>query len=309
MRGDSRFNKFLTIKYFYGVVVDIKDLLIKLSVAGFSAATLVASGVTTGSTGSGDAPFQTLPQAHAANKTFSGDANGAYYSPSTGIQFVADSSKFSIVANSSGGFDAVLDGENFSFSSADYDSSLGSYVKKLTSTRTVALAVSLDSIKYKYAGLLGAEFENTATGYRSIGFANYGIETISMPSTSSALFTGDATMIIGDKTTGLLYSYKGDVSLTANFSTNKVGGNILNLTNTVDATKIPGQLNIEDGNITHNEYVANLNGSTTLNSYFNTTITGKLQGGFYGPNADETAGKFTLSTPNSVTIGAFVAKQ
>lgn len=229
-----------------------------------------------------------------------------YYSPSTGIQFVGDSPKFSIVANASGGFDAVLDGENFSFSADNYDSSLNSYVKQLTSTRSVALAVTPDSGKYKYSGLLAAQFENTATGYESVGFANYGVETINMPSTSSALLSGLAVMYIADKTTNKLYGYEGTMSLTADFSTNNLGGNISDLSSLVNATKVPGQLNIEDGNITYNEYAANLNGSATLNSYFNTTITGKLQGGFYGPNAEETAGKFTLSTPNSVTIAVII---
>lgn len=305
MPSDSRFNKFLTIKYFYGVVMSVQNLLIKLGVVGLSAATLLASGTTGASNGSS----QSLSQALTSGKTFTGSANGGYYSPATGVQFASGSPKFSIKSNSNGGFDTVLDGESYTFSAADYNSSLLSYVKKISATRTVALAVSPIGDKYKYAGLLGAELIDTAISYQSVGFAGYGVQTETTPTAASVSLNGEASMIIADKTTKVLYAYRGDIGLLANFSTNKISGSIYNLANTVDATKVPGQLNLVNGKITHNVFDADLSASSNMEAYLNTSISGKLQGGFYGPNAAETAGIFSLSTTNSATVGAFIAKQ
>lgn len=282
-----------------------KELLLKALVCSAAIATLIGSGTTGGSDGSS---LQTLSQAHSSKLTFTGEANEGFYTPATGVRLGANNQKFSVVANSSGGFKTVINGKTYEFSSADYNSTLGVYTKKITDTQTVSLFISTGQNSYKYAGAVGAEFIDSASNSQSIGFANYGVKTIAMP-TSSAAYTGASRMVIADKTTKLLYSYDGSVSVNADFATNKLSGSIYNLTNNVDQTKFPGQLNIEDVNITHNGYTGSISGSSALNTALNSTVTGNVQGSFYGPNADETAAKFDLSTSNSVAVGFFVAKK
>lgn len=288
-----------------------KELLLKALVCSAAIATLIGSGTTGGSDGSS---LQTLSQAHANHTTLSGKANTIYYSPSTGVAIDSNSKTISIMANNSGGYDASINGVSYTFSPSEWDATNKQYVKYITPTNalvfTTAKEASGGAFAYKYTDLVVAGEFNTATNYSGAGFGTYGIKTEAMPAANSVTLSGKATAFVSARNnTSLNNALVGNITLNANFSTSKISGSITNISDVLTANTYPGQLNIEDSAITHNTYQANITGSTAFNNSIGEAATGKLDGGFYGPDAAETSGTFTLSTPNYVGIGGYIAKK
>lgn len=282
------------------------NALKKIAIAATSIVTIVASATT-----SGGGSNQTLSQAHTAKASFSGTSAGAFYTPADGMK-LATPSKFKIQANNQGGFNTELNDEKFTFTGTDYIGSPGegAYQINTSPTRTVTFALSDYNGDYKYAGVLAGEIIDThpAKIYHSVGYADYGINTTTMPTSSSTKMNGIVDMAVGDKADTSLNYYSADISLNANFSTNSISGNISNFSKNSDSTKVAGQLDIVNGTIAGSRFTSDLNGDSSLNANLGATLTGKLQGGFYGPNAVESAGTFTITTPNIVAGGAFIAK-
>lgn len=260
------------------------------------------------------ADFLSLKQAQAKNKIFSGESNAFVFSASNGLSLGDDKQVFSIQKNSTGGYDATLNGEEFSFTGQEWDAAGKQYIKHVSDDETVIFwtiqEITGSESAYKYVDLIFAADNNTATKVVSAGFGVYGVKTETPPTDKTTLLTGKAVAFIANRSNASFNNVlTGDMSLTANFSTNKITGSIASITDSVSSTVIPGQINIEDGVVTHNSYNAKLSGSNTLNTYFGEAIRGKLQGGFYGENAEETGGKFTIASPNYIGVGGYTAKQ
>ena len=289
----------------------MKQTFFKLGLLCATTISLAACGVTTGSGTTGNSNVTSLATSHAAKKTFTGLSNAILYSQASGVSLGSDKQSFSIVANSSGGYDGVLNGKKFSFTASEWDAASFSYKKQLSTNEIVMFSIGhkMGNNNYKYADIVAGGYVNSATKIASVGYAAYGEKTISMPSTGvTASYSGNAAAIIvnrgGDN---LSNAVAGSITLNANFSTGKLGGQITNMSNLNGA--MVGQLNIENAAITHNGFEAILKGNNTLNASYGEVISGRMQGKFFGPNADETAGKFTISSPSYIGAGVFIAKQ
>jgi hypothetical protein len=125
--------------------------------------------------------------------------------------------------------------------------------------------------------------------------------TGSVPATGSATFAG-TTMGAGGATSGsTVYALQGTAQIIANFATQSVTANLTNLSTQNIATNAVGSL-------------PNLSGTSTIsgNAYAGpiagTGLTGTINGNFYGPAAQETAGVWQASGGGNAWIGSYGAK-
>ena len=146
-------------------------------------------------------------------------------------------------------------------------------------------------------------------------------QTASMPTSGSASYSGGA---VGDVLkAGTANAWYGNSSLTANFATNGITGSITNI-NAYGVGNCSGTgnpCNTSSGTLNNINLTGTISGSAfsgtaTAASGAGTAVdisgaTGPLQGGFYGPSANEVAGTFHMtSTTGPITLfGAFGAKQ
>lgn len=313
----------------------LKFSLIKALVCSATITSLVASGTTTDTLDSdqlqtlgggqsqtldSDQPqtlnsvkLQTLNEAHAKYKKFDGTANTIYHTLHGDMKLSYGKHSVRIKKNSLGGYDAVIGGRNYEFTAADWNAANNQYEKQISRTEkvvfTTSQAASGRRFAYRYTDLFFTGRNKTSTGFVSLQYGNFGIKTQEMPKENNALLYGRATALISPREDKSSYnSLTGKIALSANFSTNKISGKITGIRDAASRKIYPGQLNIKNGAITLNNYKASLSGSQSFNNSIGGTVNGDLQGSFYGPDASETSGTFTLSTPSKVGIGAFLAK-
>ncbi|GAA0537585.1 hypothetical protein GCM10008941_16590 [Rhizomicrobium palustre] len=133
-----------------------------------------------------------------------------------------------------------------------------------------------------------------------------------LPTSGSATYAG-AGMVAGEVIVpnGATFSaagLQGDASMTANFSTGAVTGNFSNMNAYVGTQKTPWNSVSFTGNIATGSN--SFSGTTTATSGATGTFAlkpdaaGAISGGFYGPNANELAGVWTLS--NGDNTGAAI---
>jgi hypothetical protein len=143
---------------------------------------------------------------------------------------------------------------------------------------------------------------DTATAGRAGTFAFGNLTpTASVPATGSATFNG-TTIGVGAATSGsTVYALQGTAQIIANFATQSVTTNLTNLGTKNIWTNAVGSL-------------PNLSGTSTIsgNAYAGTIagtgLTGTINGNFYGPAAQETAGVWQASGGGNAWIGSYGAK-
>lgn len=155
---------------------------------------------------------------------------------------------------------------------------------------------------------LGAWVSESGSSQRdlSLGYLAGGIQTPDgdMPVTGTANYTGEITGTGVAKPTGLLYYLSGDADIEADFSTGDVTTTITVLRNLyADNTGLAPYLFESNGSISG---ATNLFGGT-ISSLDGSNLSGRVDGAFFGPNADEVGGTFSASNSNDDMVGAFVA--
>jgi len=177
-------------------------------------------------------------------------------------------------------------------------------------------------------GLQYSDFGEWATGQQTVTGASgtsvvssygvYGVgvatPTSQMPTTGSALYTGSAVgelsykpVVTGGGTAVTnVTPFTGVTQLTANFASATMTGGVFGVrAGGFDVTNIL----FTGGTITGNSFTGSAGGGTNGAAIALTGATGTFAGGFYGPNAKEITGTFSLSggTNSVALIGAFGA--
>jgi hypothetical protein len=144
--------------------------------------------------------------------------------------------------------------------------------------------------------------DDAATAGRAGTFAFGSLTpTASVPATGSATFNG-TTMGVGGATSGsTVYALQGNAQIIANFATQSVTANLTNLSTQNISTNATGSLPNLSGTsaISGNAYAGTIAG---------TGLTGTINGNFYGPAAQETAGVWQASGGGNAWIGSYGAK-
>jgi hypothetical protein len=123
----------------------------------------------------------------------------------------------------------------------------------------------------------------------------------SIPATGTATFNGQ-TIGIGGATGGnTVYALQGKAQIIANFATQSVSTNLTNLTTQNISTNALGSLPDLSGTST-------LSGNAYAGSISGTGLTGTVNGNFYGPAAQETAGVWQASGGGNAWMGSYGAK-
>jgi hypothetical protein len=144
---------------------------------------------------------------------------------------------------------------------------------------------------------------STMKGPNTAGAVAFGNLTpsASVPTSGNATFTGFTVGVGGSSNSNAAYVVQGNAQIKANFSTGAVTTNLTNLT--VDPIPIAPMSTLPDlsgtSTISGNAYSGPLSGGN---------LTGTINGNFYGPAAQETAGVWQASGGANVWIGSFGAK-
>lgn len=265
-----------------------------------------------GNSGGGNPPqAKGILAGSSANEAFSGVSN---FVSSTGVvvSLGDDDQPLSLKKNSEGGYDTMLNGSSISFKAADWKSDFNAYITTDSNAQahyftTFGLQDAEDK-GYKFADVVFSSQAKLNSSQVSASYGAFGSKTTDMPTSGSQSFTGEAFAIVTEKNLNHFRpEMTGDFLINVSFTANKLSGKIDNLTR--GGKHISGQLSITKGNITNSSYEADLVGSSSLSSGLDEIVTGKLQGGFYGDGAAETAGKFTIDSPTFAGVGGFRAKK
>ncbi len=145
-----------------------------------------------------------------------------------------------------------------------------------------------------------------------------GTQTITMPTTGSALYHGAAVGYViqpAGTSTNNAAQFWGSTFLTANFGANTIDGQIVSITAYSVGNGGSGQTNLGtinniglSGTISGSSFSGTTSVTGPAGSAFDISgATGQLSGGFYGPNANEVAGVFNLNggANNTTLVGSF----
>lgn len=179
------------------------------------------------------------------------------------------------------------------------------------------LIVGMSNLQYTLAGTWGV-VDNPSNAFLGAGVFVTGFRTpaVSLPVVGSANFTGEtAGIIFGPDTNG--YSagaIQGDVAITANFAVGSVNGNMSNMTvegptgSPLPWNNVSFSANIVGGS-------SSFTGTTSTTSSVGGTFglpsgsAGFIDGGFYGPNAEEVGAVWTMYNDNKSVMGVLMATQ
>lgn len=307
------------------------DFYGKCVIVGFAAFTLVASG-TTGTTAANTgvtdtSGYNTLGEAHADKLTFSARAPGVSITENKTLVLDSTGEPVNVTKNAAGNYDILWKGKTYALTRFESSGAKATYTFKVSDTETIVLASLSEAfagfIDYNHAELVmlanvdAATADKKPTNGTELGFVSLGIKTEMPPTDKSVTYKGGATAFIMDndvdgfsKVYGGEDNYNGDLTLVADFSTNKISGSISGLNKGVDADiDVPGSIAINSGSIVESGYSATLTGDAAINGYFGDTIVGGLSGNVYGADADETSGTFYISTDKYSGIGGYIAKE
>lgn len=166
-------------------------------------------------------------------------------------------------------------------------------------------SVSASLLDHTAFGIWAIDTKGSSSGTAAAFATGYETFAPAMPVTGTASYTGTATGLAVDANG--TYRISGDASLSVNFGSGAVGGNLSNMT--VTAGGVPAAWNSVgfDGTLAGSSF----SGSTTTHATSTgpagiaAGATGSIEGQFYGPSAEEAAGVWTLSDGNVTAIGAF----
>ena len=184
-------------------------------------------------------------------------------------------------------------------------------------TRSTVDSANLDYTRYGYWS-----YGESVDGTFNLGAWTTGFVTpaASLPAQGTATYAGKASGLYNAAISpGTLAdfdsSFKGDVSLTANFGTSALSGSITNITATSLYSALSGPVNdigfSASIDRTNNLFAGttSVTGQATSAYAFGPTAAGLINGRFYGPNAAEVGAVFGLSEGTRRLLGSFGAKQ
>ena len=156
-------------------------------------------------------------------------------------------------------------------------------------------------LSYSMYGAWAINDSNTGSNGR-FGAIAFGVQTqpSSMPTGGSATYNGQA---LGVGATGTsAFAFTGDAQVVANFAGNSVTTAFSNLVTRDVNTNALGSLPTLSGidSITGNAYSVSISGGGFI---------GGVDGNFYGPNAEETAGVFLAEDGITTVIGSYGARR
>jgi hypothetical protein len=172
------------------------------------------------------------------------------------------------------------------------------------------LLAGLSSLDYsRYGVWMQENGDQILQGNELLASAYGGMETpvANIPTSGSFTYSGQ-TLGVGVDSTGNVAAIAGDIGLTADFATRSVSGIINNMVLSNGAsTTHPGTTAQLSGGIAANGFSGNMSvkdaGAATIGA-------GTFDGRFFGPSAEEVAGKWAYDgNDGSKAIGAFGAKR
>lgn len=231
-----------------------------------------------------------------------------------------------IKRNSSGGLDLTVGGQTYSFSAADVtsdgygfvlpDGSAGIFTNSANS-----MADALDPANTDYSAIFDYYADQGSTGLN--GHIVVGTETAdtALATLPTATYSG-RLQVRAAPTTGFndynndVTTVRGDASLTANFGSGTVAGNVTNLgiraPNNINPTGsyagVAGNLTLGTANINGNGFTGGMSGDADFNANIATLdASSTYSGTFFGPAAEEVAGGVNM-TGTAAGGGAFIGE-
>ncbi|MEM8985891.1 MAG: transferrin-binding protein-like solute binding protein [Pseudomonadota bacterium] len=142
----------------------------------------------------------------------------------------------------------------------------------------------------------------------TVNYALFGVETVlgDMPQTGSANYNGFAVGSLSTDDSGeSFFNLVGQANFTANFSAASLTGRMELVQQDSSGTLLPWQIvdmtaSIASGGNTFSGTTAGVD---------DTSLTGAVNGAFFGPAAGELGGTFDLSNGSDFAVGAFVGAQ
>lgn len=164
------------------------------------------------------------------------------------------------------------------------------------------------------------DYWEDAVRHRGVFVAGYETPGSAMPATGSATYSGKASGSVfypsaqgssaASCNCGEAY-VSGNASLIANFGTRALAGSLTGMMTQQEGGMIPWNDVAFSGTITANRFSGDSRVTTSPNGYasLGPAATGTLEGRFYGPNAQEAGGVWTLFDGVNSAIGTLAGKR
>ena len=183
------------------------------------------------------------------------------------------------------------------------------------------VVLSITTLNYTAAGAWGYTPASGGTAYLGATATGSGTPIANVPIAGSANYTGTGTKggvagayFVPSGTGGIsLGTVAGDVAISVNFTSGAVTGTLSNMmaTPATGGAATPWNSVSLSGNVNRLANNASFTGSASAGTApagagtagFASTATGQLGGAFFGPNADEVGGTWTLTDPNAAGRG------
>ena len=183
------------------------------------------------------------------------------------------------------------------------------------------VVLTITTLNYTAAGAWAYTPASGGTGYIGATTTGSGTPIANVPIAGSASYTGSGTKggvagayFVPNGTGGIsLGSLSGDIAISVNFTSGSVTGTLSNMTATPAAggTATPWNSVSLSANVNRLANNASFTGTTGTSGApagagtagFSSAATGQLGGAFFGPNADEAGGTWTLTDPTAAGGG------
>lgn len=247
----------------------------------------------------------------------------------------ADTPGFAISANANGGYDVTVNGHTTTFTAdelsdwangwEDADAEFGyadAHTYYAGSDLEGFLAGEADGPtyvqlwKYWWDASQTDDYDGARSGYAVVGTETHPDYIDGQDATAS--YSGFANLVIftndGSQEIGMWTQGDDEFSLNANFSDSTLSGSITDLMS--DAGAVDGTINLESGTIADNGFSGAVSADAAFVGAVDTafgTATGDLSGEygglFFGPEADEVGGTFSISSDGAVGVGGFIGEK
>ncbi len=176
---------------------------------------------------------------------------------------------------------------------------------------------SVQALDYATFGIWG--FIEPSQGDLAVGYSVFGIQTASndMPTTGTATYNGIAYGSLFDQSTNpiSLGDLSGTAQVTADFGTGDVNATLaFDVTPSDSFITSPwglasgaGSIGAANSTVEANAFQGTL--AFTPDGSLTSTGSGEFYGGFFGPDADEVAGRWHIIDGSTIAFGAFAAGQ
>jgi len=165
---------------------------------------------------------------------------------------------------------------------------------------TLSQVAGSQSLNFSAYGLWVASNIGTAGPAGTFAIGNM-TPAASVPATGSATFNGSTVGVGGASAIGADDALQGTVQIVANFATQSVTTNLTHLSTQHVGTNVVGSLPDLTG-------ISTISGNAYSGPIAGAGLTGTVNGNFYGPAVQETAGVWQASGGGNTWLGSFGAK-